>query len=52
MYSILCGFPPFYSDNDERLLELIAKGEYGLELVDKMNSKYIRVSRTVVVLSF
>jgi len=28
MYTLLCGFPPFYSDDDEVLLELIRDGEY------------------------
>lgn len=28
MYTLLCGFPPFFSEDDDVLLELIAAGEY------------------------
>jgi len=28
MYTLLCGFPPFYSDDDDVLLELIVEGEF------------------------
>ena len=27
-YTMLCGFPPFYSENDAELLDLIALGEF------------------------
>merc|ERR1712216_368114 len=28
VYILLCGFPPFYADNDSRLFDKIKKGEY------------------------
>ena len=28
VYILLCGFPPFYADNDAQLFEKIKKGEY------------------------
>jgi len=29
MYTMLCGFPPFYSDDDHALLDLISEGQFG-----------------------
>lgn len=28
LYILLCGFPPFYADSDDKLFELIARGQY------------------------
>eukprot|EP01116_Phalansterium_solitarium_P023407 TRINITY_DN8183_c0_g1_i2.p1 TRINITY_DN8183_c0_g1~~TRINITY_DN8183_c0_g1_i2.p1 ORF type:complete len:789 (+),score=158.08 TRINITY_DN8183_c0_g1_i2:154-2520(+) len=28
MYTLLCGFPPFFSEDDDELLEMVSTGEY------------------------
>ena len=45
LYIVLCGFPPFYGDDDEQMFELIRAGTYAFpEAIDGYRTTWATVS--------